>query len=175
MLNDTCGLNEPVTEVKCDRGYKRSSRLPNTCCHALLATVIQTRSIRHQGLSSFPECSLLPWDCSLPWGCCLLSAFPFLCPNLLAGIDSSMTEFITVVCLSVIHAFDASLQNASLYLCVKTVVRAGGRSVLRSGSSLVPRTSSPKLSPLPWLPLVATLHRPSVGRRHSCQTFEHIL
>ena len=61
MLNDTCGLNEPVTEIKHDVGCKRSSRLTNRCCHAPLLMVIQ-RKVSDISSSSFPEHFFLLWD-----------------------------------------------------------------------------------------------------------------
>lgn len=177
MLNDTCGLNEPVTEIICDGGCKRSSRLTNTCCHALLPIVIQRKSIRHQSLSSFPEHFFLPWDVphSLPCGCCWLSALPFLCPNLLAGIDAQVWVYdcdlpFSDTCLRCLITEWKSL------ICVKIIVSAGGRNILRSRASLMPQTSyHVGLSPPSLLPLAANLQPPPMGRRHSCRTFEHIL
>lgn len=46
ILNDMCGLNELMTEIKCDRSCKRPLRLTNTCHHYLLPIAAQRKSIR---------------------------------------------------------------------------------------------------------------------------------
>lgn len=144
------GLSEPMAEIKCGGNCKRPLRLTNTCCHYLFLTATQCTSIRQQSLSSFPEHSFSLQDLSSSPSllCALCLPFP---------LSKSASGYWVYHCSLPFRdtCLWCLITGLKPLLCVKRIVRAGGKSTLESGASSSRGRLSHWLLPLPPMPLAA--------------------